>query len=289
MIYSGVFTALVTPFKNDKLDLKGLIKLAGIQVEAGVNGLVLTGTTGEAATLSDSEKVEIYKAVVAEFKGKIKIIAGTGSNNTDLAIKNSLIAEECGVDGLLVVTPYYNKPSQEGLLAHYKKIASLVSTEIIIYNVPGRTGVNITPATVEQLASEEKIVAVKEAGTFEQMNNMIAVNGKTLSILSGDDFTFMPFMALGGHGVISVVSNIVPGKMVELYNAIDECNLELARKIHFEIYPLIEVLFVESNPVPTKKMLEMMGLIEGGPRLPLVGASKESINKIQNIKKKLSL
>jgi 4-hydroxy-tetrahydrodipicolinate synthase len=281
MTFKGVYTALVTPFKNGKVDMEAYLKLAKRQVDAGVHGLVLTGTTGEAATLTSEEKTTLYSEVVKEFKGKVQIVAGTGSNNTDASIKASHAALECGVDGLLIVVPYYNKPTQAGMYAHFKKVADETKAPVILYNVPGRTSANMTPATIKKLSEIKNVVSVKEAGTFEQMNNLIPFTNNEFTVLSGDDFTVMPFLALGGSGLISVMSNIVPEKVVEMYNAVKDCDLDKARKIHYELYPLIESLFVEANPTPSKAALNMMGLIESDVRLPLVTPSSDSLAVIK--------
>lgn len=281
MRFQGVYTALVTPFKNGKIDVDKYVELARRQVEAGVKGLILTGTTGEAATLTPEEKKDLYTAVSLEFKGKVQLVAGTGSNNTAQTLKSSHEAIECGIDGLLVVVPYYNKPTQEGMYEHFKLVANETKIPNILYNVPGRTGANMTPDTIGKLSEIENVVSVKEAGSFEQMNNLMSLKSDKFTILSGDDFTFMPFVALGGDGVISVVSNIVPEKMVELYSAMEARDLAKAREIHFELYPLISALFIEANPTPSKACLNLMGIMDGEVRLPLVAPRQESVEVLK--------
>lgn len=287
-MFKGVFTALVTPFKDGQIDYPKIMNLVQRQLDAKINGVILTGTTGEGATISSEEKAKLYSLVIGSFKNKLTIIAGTGSNDTEETIRQSKIAEDCGVDGVLVVTPYYNKPSQKGLYSHYEQLAQNISCPIILYNVPGRTGVNLSPETVKELSSIKNIVALKEAGTFQQTIDTVRMNRKNISILSGDDFTFTPFMSLGGQGIISVASNAFPEMFVEIYDLAMKNDYEKANRLFYKIYPLIEMLFVESNPVPIKRVMHLLKLIENSSvRLPLVALLESNDLKLQKILKDL--
>jgi 4-hydroxy-tetrahydrodipicolinate synthase len=267
-MFTGCITALVTPFKNSKIDYKKLIDLADYQAQAGVSGLVLFGTTGESPTLTDDEKAKILKIVVKTFKGQLDIIAGTGTNDTAKSIKLTKMAKGLGADGALVVTPYYNKPTQAGLFLHFKAIADQASLPLILYNVPGRTGVSIAPETVEKLSHVKGIVAIKEAsGNLEQIDRIREFCD--ITILSGDDGLTFPILCLGGKGVISVTANIDPKDIVALINAFKRSDLASAQAYHYKLAPLNRVLFIESNPIPVKTALKLMGRLNGEMRLPL--------------------
>lgn len=267
-MFTGCITALVTPFKKGEVDYKKLIDLADYQTQAGVSGLVLFGTTGESPTLTDDEKVKILKTVVKMFKGKLDIIAGTGTNDTAKSIKLTKMVKGLGADGALVVTPYYNKPTQAGLFLHFKTIADQASLPLILYNVPGRTGVSIAPETVEKLSHVKGIVAIKEAsGNLEQIDRIRELCD--ITILSGDDGLTFPILCLGGKGVISVTANIDPKDIVALINAFKRSDLASAQAYHYKLAPLNRVLFIESNPIPVKTALKLMGRLNGEMRLPL--------------------
>lgn len=282
-MYSGCITALVTPFKqNLEVDYRKLLSLIDYQVRAGVQGIVLCGTTGESPTLTDEEKVRIFKAAVKGFKKRITLIAGTGTNDTAKSIKLTKVAKAIGIDGALLVTPYYNKPTQTGLFQHYKAIADAVNIPQIIYNVPGRTGVSIAPETVAKLAVVNNIVAIKEAsGGLEQIAQIKALC--EITILSGDDGLTFPIMCLGGKGVISVTSNVVPRDMAEMTAAFNSGDIAKAKRLHYKLAPLNKALFLESNPIPVKAALKMLGRLNGRLRLPLTELSKDNAAKLKAV------
>ncbi len=269
MRMKGLMTALVTPLKGDKVDRPALERLIDRQLEAGVAGLVPCGTTGEAATLSSDERDEVVTCCVERVQGRIPILVGVGTNDTRTTVVNARRAEALGADGVLVVTPPYNKPTQEGLYRHFASVAEAVGIDVCLYNVPGRTGVSLHPDTVARLAELPNITGLKEASGDMKTASEILLRTSKVSLLSGDDFTVLPFMALGGKGAISVVANVVPASMRDLVDAAATGALERARSVHFRLYPLMRALFLESNPIPVKSALAMMGLIEEAFRLPL--------------------
>lgn len=279
----GIYTALVTPHKNGLVDEPALVNLIERQITAGIHGLVATGTTGEASTLGYGEHYGVIGLTVSTVAGRVPVLAGVGSNSTDEAIGNIVEAQKRDVDGLLIVTPYYNKPTQEGLISHYTALSRESSLPIILYNVPGRTGVNLEPASVAALAELPNIVGVKEAsGLMRQTSEIIRlVNNPDFLVFSGDDSSNLPIYALGGHGAISVASNLIPGPVVDLWKAWEEGNIEQARSLHYEIDPLNQVLFCESNPIPVKTALAMMGLVEEEFRLPLCPISPANREKLR--------
>ncbi|MBI4713212.1 MAG: 4-hydroxy-tetrahydrodipicolinate synthase [Planctomycetes bacterium] len=287
-MFSGCITALVTPFKQGKVDYSKLFRLIDAQIKAGVQGLVLAGTTGEGATLTDQEKEKLFRTAVRYIKSQIIIIAGTGSNDTVKTIKLTRMAKSAGVDGALIVTPYYNKPTQAGLYLHYKTVAGKVGIPIIVYNVPGRTGVSIAPETVARLAGIRNIVAIKEAsGSLEQVTQIKALCD--IPILSGEDYLTFPILCLGGKGVISVTSNIAPEDVAAMVRAWEGGNIDLARDYHYKLAPLNKTLFIESNPIPVKTALKMMGMLNGELRLPLCPMAKENIGKLKTVLKTYGL
>ncbi|MDP3988010.1 MAG: 4-hydroxy-tetrahydrodipicolinate synthase [Candidatus Levybacteria bacterium] len=278
--FKGTITALVTPFNKDKsVDIKALKSLVDFQIENGVDGIVPCGSTGEAATLDVDEYELVVKTVIKQANKRVPIIAGAGSNDTQKAIKLSKIAKSAGADALLHVTPYYNKPTPKGLLAHFKAIADAVNMPIIFYNVPGRTGLNATPAVILKIAKEvPQVVGVKEAsGSIAQMMEIVKGADPSFCILSGDDSLTYPLIALGGDGIISVVSNEIPKEMSSLTKAALNKDWEKARKLHYEWLDLMNANFVETNPIPVKTALFMMGKIKENFRLPLTPI--EEINK----------
>ncbi len=272
--WHGSFTALVTPFKNGKLDEQALDKLLDYQLSGGADGIVPCATTGESPTVRPEEWAYIMKAAIAKCKGKAKVLGYTGSNDTEETIRRTAEAEKLGVDGCLVVTPYYNKPTQEGLYQHFTTVAGATKLPIMLYNVPGRTGVSIDPKTVARLAEVDNIAAIKEAsGSLDQVSAMIRLCGEKLIVFSGDDSLTVPMLAVGAKGVVSVAANIAPhdtSEMVRLFLAGD---IEGARKIHLRQFPLVKALFCETSPGPVKHALSLMGLCSPELRLPLAPVS----------------
>jgi 4-hydroxy-tetrahydrodipicolinate synthase len=278
----GAITALVTPMRDGKVDTAALGRLVDDQIAAGIHGLVAVGTTGESATLTVREHVEVIRRVVEVAARRVPVIAGAGANSTAEAIELSKASEAAGADALLHVTPYYNKPPQEGLYRHYTAIAGATRLPIVLYNVPSRTGCDLLPETVERLAEVETIVAIKEASDVRRAGQLLAAVGERITVLAGDDVIALPVMALGGHGVISVASNVMPGHMARLCDAMRDGDLVRAREIHFELLPLFGLLFAEPSPIPTKTALELMSQgsgardgnqMSGEVRLPLAPCS----------------
>jgi 4-hydroxy-tetrahydrodipicolinate synthase len=284
-MFTGCGTALVTPFRSDgSLDEATLRRLVRRQIEAGINFLVPCGTTGESPTLTREEHLRVVGITVEEAKAKVPVLAGAGGYNTREVIELAQELERMGVDGILSVTPYYNKPTQEGLYQHYKAIGAAVRLPIVVYSVQGRTGVNVEPATVARLAAIENIVAIKEAsGNISQMANILHLVPPHFTVLSGDDAITLPVIALGGRGIISVVSNEIPREMTELAAACLRGDFEAARGMYARYLPLMNVNFVESNPIPVKAAMALMGLLEPVWRLPLVPPSPESMAKIEKV------
>ncbi len=282
-MFKGVFTAIVTPFKGGKVDEKALRKVIEFQIENGVAGIVACGSTGESATLSFEEHVDVIRIAAETAGGRIKVIAGTGSNNTTEAIHLAKEAEKFKIDGHLQITPYYNKPTQEGLFLHFKTIAASCSKPIILYNVPTRTAVNILPETVLRLSEIDNIIGIKEAsGSLEQVTAILRKAPDKFYVLSGDDALTLPIIAIGGHGVISTVSNVAPKDMSIMTDYALKGDIKSARKLNFKLFPLIKAMFIETNPIPVKKALNIMGFIENEIRLPLSEASGTSIDKIKS-------
>ncbi|MCM8806584.1 MAG: 4-hydroxy-tetrahydrodipicolinate synthase [Candidatus Omnitrophica bacterium] len=290
-MFKGAIVAIVTPIKNDKIDFPAYEKLLDFQMKNKTNGILTAGCTGEPATLSFEEHKELIKFTVEYVNKKIPVIAGTGSNNTKEAIELTEYAEKVGADAALLITPYYNKPTQRGLYLHYKEVAKAVSIPLILYNVPSRTGISIAPETVAELSEIKNIVGIKEAsGSLDQVSKILSlIKREDFVVLSGDDSLTLPIIAVGGKGVVSVASNIVPleiSQMVEF--ALNE-NFNEARKIHLKLFPLFKILFIETNPIPVKTCLSLMGLISPEWRLPLCGPSEESLEKIKKTLKEFNL
>lgn len=263
-------TALITPFRGKEVDLEGLALLIQRQIAARVGGILLLGTTGEAATLTQEERSAIIRRAVQEGKGQIPIWVGTGRNSTQETIEETRKAHEMGAHIALVVAPYYNKPSQEGLYRHFEAVARSSLLPIILYNVPSRTGVHLEPATVLRLAILERVIGIKEAsGHVLAANDLLASAPDPFSVWSGDDVLTLPMMALGAKGVISVVSNLVPEKIVQLVSAIEDNRWSEARALHYSLLPLFKAAFIDVNPVPIKEAMALSGLPAGGVRLPL--------------------
>jgi 4-hydroxy-tetrahydrodipicolinate synthase len=291
MQFIGCGTALVTPFQSDlSLDETALRKLVARQIRAGVDFLVPCGTTGESPTLTHAEHLRVVEITLDEAAGKIPVLAGAGGYNTQEVMDLARELEAVGVDGLLSVTPYYNKPTQEGLYQHYRAIAKSTRLPIVLYNVPGRSGTNLEPPTVKRLAAISNIVGIKEAsGNISQMSALANAVPDEFVILSGDDAITLPLFALGGRGVISVASNEIPAEMAQLCRHGLRGEFEQARNLHRRFLPLMEINFVESNPIPVKSALALMGLLEPVWRLPLVAPKAENLGRIQNVLESLQL
>ena len=283
-MFRGAIVAIVTPFKNGKVDEAALRKLVEFQIKNGTDGIVPCGTTGESSTLSHEEHDRVIEVVIDAAKKRVPVIAGTGSNSTAEAIRLTRHAYKAGADGALMVCPYYNRPTQEGLYQHYKAVAEAVPIPIIVYNIPGRTGVNINPDTLARLAKIKNIVGVKEAsGSIKQISDVINLCGPKFDVLSGDDLFTLPLMAMGGHGVISVISNVAPADMAAMVDAFVAGDLKKARTLHYKMTPLIDALFVETNPTPVKAVLAMMKKISYEVRLPLYKLSDANYEKLKKI------
>jgi len=281
-MFKGAIVAIVTPFKNGRVDEEKLRELIEFQIENGTDGIVPCGTTGESPTLSHEEHDRVIEITVDAVKKRVPVIAGTGSNSTAEALRLTEHAREVGADGALMVCPYYNRPTQEGLYQHYKTIAEQVKIPVIVYNIPGRTGVNLLPETMARLAKVPGIVGTKEAsGSLKQMHEVIQLCGPDFAVLSGDDFFTYPLLCLGGHGIISVISNIVPKDMAALVDAFAAGDLQIAKDLHYRMVPLVDSLFIETNPTPVKAALAMMGKIEYEVRLPLVKMSETNYDKLR--------
>jgi 4-hydroxy-tetrahydrodipicolinate synthase len=283
-MFKGAIVAIVTPFKNGEVDEEALRELIEFQIENGTDGIVPCGTTGESATLSHEEHDRVIEIAVDAVKKRVPVIAGTGSNSTKEAIRLTRHAHEVGADGALMVTPYYNRPTQEGLYQHYKAVAEEVPIAIIPYNVPGRTGSNLLPETDARLAKISNIVGIKEAsGDLKQISKVVQLCGDDFDVLSGDDFTVFPILAVGGKGVISVISNVAPADMAGLVDAFEAGDYAKARGLHFKMWPLMEALFFETNPIPTKAALSMMGKINYELRLPLCKMSDANYDRLRQV------
>ena len=284
-MFTGCGTALVTPFQGDQsLDEATLRRLVRRQIEAGIDFLVPCGTTGESPTLTHAEHLRVVEIALEEAKGRVPVLAGAGGYNTREVVELASELEDMGVDGILSVTPYYNKPTPEGLYQHYRAIAAAIDLPIIVYSIQGRTGINVEPATLSRLAQIENIVGVKEAsGNIAQMAAIIGLLPGDFTVLCGDDPITIALMALGGRGVISVVSNQIPAEMTQLAHACLKGDFEIARQIQRRFLPLMNVNFVESNPIPVKAAMAMMGLLEPVYRLPLCPPSEVSRARIERV------
>ncbi len=283
-MFTGVLPAVVTPFRNGEVDEESLRQLIEFQIENGVHGIVPCGTTGESATLSHEEHDRVVEIAVDQVKGRVPVVAGTGSNNTAEAIRLTAHAKKAGADGVLMISPYYNKPTQEGLYQHYKKVAEEVNIPIVVYNIPGRTAVNIEPSTFARLAEIDNIVGVKEAsGSMKQITEIIRLCGDKLTVVSGEDYLTYPLMSVGGKGVICVVANIVPRDMADLCNLLLAGDFEKGRELYYRVLPLCHAMFYETNPAPVKAALEMMGKISSDevrlPLAPMADANREKLRK----------
>ncbi len=269
--FRGAFVAIVTPFINGKVDEQGLRDLIEFQIAGGTHGIVPCGTTGESATMDHDEHHRVVELTIEAVNGRVPVLAGTGSNSTAESIELTRHAKEAGADGALMITPYYNRPSQEGLYQHFKAVAEAVDLPIILYNVPSRTGVNMLPETVARCAAIDNIVGIKEAtGSLNQISEVIRLCPEDFALMSGDDFTAMATVAVGGTGVISVTSNVAPADMAQMMEAVLNGEYPRARELHYKLFPLMQAMFFDSNPVPAKTALARMGKITSGePRMPL--------------------
>lgn len=291
MQFVGAYTALVTPFRNGKVDEERYREFIEEQIAGGINGLVPCGTTGESATLSHEEHEEVIRICIDQAKKRVPVVAGAGSNNTREAVRFTKFAKEAGADAALHITPYYNKPTQQGLFAHFKAISEEVSFPLLVYNVPGRTGVSVAPATMARMYKEiPHVVGAKEAtGDMTYVSNVLEYCGEGFELLSGDDFTVLTALSLGGTGVISVVSNIVPKMMADMCAAFHAGNLAEARKIHYAMAPLSRACFVETNPIPVKTAMAKLGKMDIEMRLPLVPMLPENEKILDEALRGLSL
>lgn len=280
-MFEGAFTAIVTPFRNGEVDYKAFEKLIEFQIAGGIHGLVPCGTTGESATLSHQEHKDVIKFILEVVKKRVPVIAGSGSNSTKEAVELTRYARTAGADAALLITPYYNKPTQDGLYHHFLTVAREVNIPLVVYNVPGRTGVNMLPATFERLKDVPNIAAVKEAsGSITQAMDIIELTEGRMDLLSGDDPLYLPVLAIGGKGVISVVSNIIPNDVAAVYNLFRKEGLEKALEKFRAYYYLTKSVFYETNPIPVKTALKLMGMISGELRLPLCALSRSNEEKL---------
>lgn len=283
-MFKGSIVAIITPMKNDKVDEEALRKLVEFQIENGTDGIVPCGTTGESATLTYEEHCQVIDIVIDQVNGRIPVIAGTGSNSTHETIFLTKHAKKAGADAALIITPYYNKPTQKGMYEHFKAVAEAVDIPIIVYNVPGRTAVNLLPETVIQLSKIENIVGVKEAsGSLDQATEIILNVDDNFSVLSGEDSLSFPLFCIGAKGVISVATNIVPDMMANMWDAFERGDVKTVRDIHLKLFPLFKAIFFETNPIPVKKAAYLMGLAEDEIRLPLVKLSEQNEVKLRKV------
>jgi 4-hydroxy-tetrahydrodipicolinate synthase len=289
-VFEGVLTALITPFRDGGVDERAIHELVELQISAGVDGLVPCGSTGESATLSHPEHRRVIEVVVAAARGRVPVVAGTGSNSTSEAVELTQHAKEAGADGALLISPYYNKPTQDGIVAHYAEIAQRTAFPLLVYNIPGRTASNIEPETLARLAEIQQVVGVKEAcGDLHQVSEVIARCPDDFCVLSGDDALTLPLLAVGGDGVISTTSNVAPSQMVELVRAFRAGDLARARAVHLKLLPLFDVLFCETNPIPVKAAVALRGLASDEIRLPLTRIREPNRERLQLTLKEFGL
>ena len=289
-MFKGSMVAIVTPFEKGRLDEKRFKSLIEFQIKNGTSGIVPCGTTGESATLSLEEHERVVELTVQTVKGRVPVIAGTGSNNTKEAITLTKHAKHAGVDAVLLISPYYNKPTQEGIYLHFKTIAEEVDIPIVLYNIASRTGINIEPATVARLAQIKNIVAIKEAsGNLSQMAQIVKLCQDNITLISGDDALTLPVLSIGGTGVISVLANIVPAEIAKMIKLFEEGKIDDSRKIYYQLLPLVKAMFIETNPIPVKTTLGMMGKILPELRLPLCPMVPENEEKLKKVLKDYNL
>ena len=289
-MFSGSMVALVTPFKNGQVDWPSLEALVDFHLQNGTNGIVPCGTTGESATLSHAEHDEVIRTVIKAVNKRVPVIAGTGSNSTDEAVRLTKEAERSGADGALMISPYYNRPTQEGIYQHYKKVASEVGIPLIVYNIPGRTGSKIEPETLARLSEIKNVAGVKEAtGSVDQAIDVIRLCGDRLAVYSGEDSLIYSIMALGGKGVISTVANVAPKQTAQLTESCLAGKWDDARELRFQLIPLIRSLFIETNPIPVKTALALMGKCTGELRLPMTAMAEGNLPKLKTALSNFSL
>ncbi len=291
MKLKGVYPAIITPFTEEKeINENGLKDNLDFYIENGVSGVVPNGTTGESATLSHKEHKRVTEITVNHVNGRVPVIAGTGSNSTREAIELTQHAEKVGADVAMIITPYYNKPTDKGLKKHYKKIAKKTELPILMYNVPSRTGTNMGPNVVSELSQVENIIGVKEAsGDIDQVSRIIEKTPDNFYVLSGDDKLTLPIISLGGNGVVSVAGNIAPAQMSEMVSYANKNKLTEARELHYKLSPLFRALFLETNPIPVKTAADILGLEAGPFRLPMADISQENKQKLKNVLEKVGL
>ncbi|ABK45958.1 dihydrodipicolinate synthase [Magnetococcus marinus MC-1] len=289
-MFKGVYTALITPFKNRAVDYTALAKLVEQQINGGIHGLVPCGTTGESATLSHEEHKAVIRTVVELVQGRVKVLAGTGSNCTEESTELTCYAEEVGADGALLITPYYNKPTQAGLIAHYTTVANHTKLPVVLYNVPGRTAVDMHADTVIALSKVSNIVAIKEAtGNMERASQIHKGAGSSMTLISGDDATFLPFLSVGGQGVISVTTNLAPRLVRDLWDLWHNGQINEAREVHEQLLEINGLLFCETSPIPVKAGAAMLGLCHNELRLPMTAMSEANQAKLHRAMVKLNL
>ena len=290
-MFEGSMVAIVTPFKNGKVDEKKLKELVEFHIKNGTSAIVPCGTTGESSTLSYEEHEHVIEVVIRSANKNVPVIAGTGSNNTAEAVMLTRHAKKSGADASLQISPYYNRPTQEGLYQHFKKIAESVDLPIILYNIASRTGVNILPETIQRLSRIKNIIGVKEAsGNLDQMSQIHALCGKDFDLISGDDSLSLPILAIGGTGVISVISNIVPKDVADMVSKFKKGDIDGARKMHYKLLPLVKAIFIETNPGPVKTAMALLGMIDDGSmRLPMASMSGENLARLKKALKDYNL
>ena len=290
-MFKGLYTALATPFSKGKIDYDAYEKHIERQIEGGVDGVVPMGTTGESPTISFDEHSEFIKKTVSFVNGRVKVIAGTGANSTEEAIWLSRKAEDAGVDGVMQVNPYYNKPTQAGLVAHFEHVAKSVKIPVMLYNIPGRTGVNFLPESVKELLDRtENILAMKEAsGDITQMMRLYELCGDRINILSGDDNMLLPLLSIGGHGIVSVLSNIVPGEVKSVIDAFNRNSLDEAREKFYSLLPLSRVMFIETNPIPIKEAMGILGYCSPELRLPMTRMNPSNRERLESVLRECKL
>ncbi|MBI3015816.1 MAG: 4-hydroxy-tetrahydrodipicolinate synthase [Candidatus Tectomicrobia bacterium] len=289
-MFRGSIVAIVTPFRDGRVDEDAFRKLIEFHIREGTDAIVPCGTTGESATLSHEEHERVVEIAVETAAKRVPIIAGTGSNSTAEAIRLTQHAREAGADGALLITPYYNKPTQEGLFQHFKAVAAAADVPIVLYNVPSRTGVNLLPQTIARLAGVSNIVAVKEAsGSLTQVSEIVALCGEKITVLSGDDPLTLPMLAVGARGVISVTANVAPGQVAALIKAFESGDLAQAREIHYRLRALNDAMFYETNPIPVKTALGLMGMIHPELRLPLCPMGEANLARLKGVLQEFGL
>jgi len=290
MNFTGSIVAIITPFRNGKVDEQALRDLIDWQIANGTDGIVPCGTSGESATLSYDEHNHVIEMTVEAVKGRVPVIAGTGSNSTEEAIALTRHAKHVGADGALLISPYYNKPTQEGLFLHHRAIAEAVDLPQVLYNIPGRTAVNVTPQTVARLSKIKNIVGIKEgSGSVQQVSDIVHLCSDRFTVLAGDDALTLPMLAVGAKGVITVTANVAPADMAGMIDAWLAGDPAKARQLHYKLYPLFQALFLETNPIPVKHAVALMGKATPELRLPLCAMSQENLDKLTQVMKNLRL